>query len=331
MKILLILLLLFIVPAQADEIVFGDLTITENLKLGTTATTQWNIGQKIDGTKVADADLGDISVSSGVWSVDSGGVLYNEIGNAVADSSIAFTGWTNTWVTDETSSDFFVIKNSGAFGDVSLMKLEATGDATDGTILEIVNTDTDVDSIVAPNFLVANSGTVIGNILQVDDADDITTPSEYIGVGALQDGKFYSLAAGTVYIDATTSNADLFIRANDGGSMKNFIEIDASLAKITVGQVGDIELGDGTLRDLKPNTTAKINLGTSALQFNDAFFDGTVQTDVLRIDDGEDTAISTGTGTVKMTSANPANNAVWIKINADGTDYWVPGWSDASP
>jgi hypothetical protein len=36
----------------------------------TIGTTQWNSGDSIDGTKVANADLGDIGVSSGVWSVE---------------------------------------------------------------------------------------------------------------------------------------------------------------------------------------------------------------------------------------------------------------------
>jgi hypothetical protein len=39
----------------------------KNVKVG---TTQWNSGDSIDGTKVANADLGDITVSSGVWAVE---------------------------------------------------------------------------------------------------------------------------------------------------------------------------------------------------------------------------------------------------------------------
>ena len=36
----------------------------------TFGTNQWNFGDLIDGTKVANADLGQISVSSGSWSID---------------------------------------------------------------------------------------------------------------------------------------------------------------------------------------------------------------------------------------------------------------------
>lgn len=40
--IILLLLLLLVTPAHADEIVYGDLTVTEDFKIGTTAPTQWN-------------------------------------------------------------------------------------------------------------------------------------------------------------------------------------------------------------------------------------------------------------------------------------------------
>lgn len=43
-----------------------------NLIIG---TTQWNSGDSIDGTKVANADLGEIGVSSGVWSVENAAVI----------------------------------------------------------------------------------------------------------------------------------------------------------------------------------------------------------------------------------------------------------------
>lgn len=58
-------------------VTFGSdlVTFSSSLTLGTgknfkIGTTQWNSGDSIDGTKVANADLGDIGVSSGVWSVE---------------------------------------------------------------------------------------------------------------------------------------------------------------------------------------------------------------------------------------------------------------------
>jgi parallel beta-helix repeat protein len=43
------------------------------------------------------------------------------------------------------------------------------------------------------------------------------------------------------------------------------------------------------------------------------------------------TAASTGVGSVKMGSANNANNAVWIPVKYANTTYYVPAWTDATP
>lgn len=46
----------------------------------------------------------------------------------------------------------------------------------------------------------------------------------------------------------------------------------------------------------------------------------------------KDTSISTGVGSIKMKSANPATNVAWIPITtADGTVYFVPGWTTNNP
>lgn len=97
------------------------------------------------------------------------------------------------------------------------------------------------------------------------------------------------------------------------------------------GIPGDIKFGDGTLRVVSPESAGKIDLGTNTLDFNDAFFDGTVRTDALRIDLGSDTAVSSGTGTVKMTSANNADSTGFQAINVNGTVRHFPFWDDPSP
>lgn len=43
------------------------------------------------------------------------------------------------------------------------------------------------------------------------------------------------------------------------------------------------------------------------------------------------TTIGAGTGTVKMSSGNNANNAAWIKIYIGTTPYWIPAWTTNSP
>lgn len=43
------------------------------------------------------------------------------------------------------------------------------------------------------------------------------------------------------------------------------------------------------------------------------------------------TTISTGNGTVKMSSANPGTNAAWIKIYVGTSAYWIPAWTTNAP
>ncbi len=70
-----------------DDVTLGSsgaltLPVGQNFTIG---ATQWNSGDEIDGTKVANADLGDISVSGGSWTLDNG-VVDNA---AIADDTIA--------------------------------------------------------------------------------------------------------------------------------------------------------------------------------------------------------------------------------------------------
>lgn len=61
-------------------------------------------------------------------------------------------------------------------------------------------------------------------------------------------------------------DTEIFIHSNTDGEMT--IEADVL---VTIGAAGDIELGDGTLRDLKPNTDGKMNLGNSSKHFASLF------------------------------------------------------------
>ncbi len=46
---------------------------------------------------------------------------------------------------------------------------------------------------------------------------------------------------------------------------------------------------------------------------------------------GGSTAISSGVGTVKMSTVNPGTNTVWIPMRYNGSTYYVPGWTTNAP
>lgn len=52
---------------------------------------------------------------------------------------------------------------------------------------------------------------------------------------------------------------------------------------------------------------------------------------VLDTKTGGSTTIAAGVGSVRMSSANPGTNAVWIPMKYNGTTYFIPGWTTNSP
>ena len=85
---------------------------------------------------------------------------------------------------------------------------------------------------------------------------------------------------------------------------------------------------------------AKLELWGNELDFKDssgAAFgywnsDGlTLQQGTLNTLTGGSTTISTGVGSVKMSTVNAATNTVWIPMRYNGTTYYVPGWTTNAP
>lgn len=50
-----------------------------------------------------------------------------------------------------------------------------------------------------------------------------------------------------------------------------------------------------------------------------------------RFDDTKSSTISTGVGSVKMSSANAATNTQWIPMKYSGATYWIPAWATNAP
>ena len=60
-------------------------------------------------------------------------------------------------------------------------------------------------------------------------------------------------------------------------------------------------------------------------------FSGTLKLTLLNVASGGSTTISTGVGSVKMSTANAATNTSWIPIAYAGTTYYVPAWTTNAP
>src|SRR5205823_2671835 len=56
-----------------------------------------------------------------------------------------------------------------------------------------------------------------------------------------------------------------------------------------------------------------------------------VTSGVINVGTGGSTTISTGVGSVRMSTANPATNTVWIPISYGGTTYYLAGFTTNAP
>lgn len=102
------------------------------------------------------------------------------------------------------------------------------------------------------------------------------------------------------------SNEKVFFR-----QIENFIHSDGvgtllieADTLVTIGKAGHIDLGDGTLRQLRPQTDEKIDLGSQSLRFNDGFLSG-----ILRAEGGVRVAYDDSDGTSPPTDAEL--DAIW--------------------
>ena len=83
----------------------------------------------------------------------------------------------------------------------------------------------------------------------------------------------------------------------------------------TIGPSQDIV---ATASVLRPKTTNTMDLGTTALQYKDAFFDGTVRTDTLTVDEN-----ATIAGNLTVTGTVTSSGGGFVLEDGDGTEVTI--------
>lgn len=236
--------------------------------------------------------LKDNSSTSALYFEDDGGTVvqlgtgattaYDDIGDPDADSSITFDNdEINAWTFADINEDMFTVQGLGAFGDVSIVKIEQkTGNATDGTVLEVVSADANVDPLV-----VSASG--VANAFVVGQAANVTIAGVATGTDAL------TLTKG----DITQTDGDLTLTTGD-------IVATAGSLTLTHADTGDLSVGDDA--DIGGDLDVTGNLavtGTSTLT-------GTFYTSAVAPSTGNLTVNASGSGTISV--GNSSTGAVTI-------------------
>ena len=244
-------------------------------------TSQFNSAIDVKGTITGDTSL----------TLDSTTITTAEIG--VLDGVTAGTGAASKAVTLDASSDFSGARNVTITGELDAASLDISGNADiDGTL--------EADAI-----------TVNGATLQVVVEDH---------VGAMLDGTETGIA---VSYDSTDNNLDFVIDAAQttitsilatdlkiGEDDQTKIDFEtADTINFYAGNEKQLILTDGALT---PGANNIVDLGTDALEFKDAYFDGTVEADAYTV---AGTALSTYIQGITVDNATTAAVATTVTIS----------------
>ena len=187
---------------------------------------------KFQGTPTADRTItwpdkdGTVAMTT---DVSTAAPPVNAVTGAEADTTIAFTAYQGTFTSTLTDKDMFTIQGLGAFGDVSVLRVEQkAGNATDGTVLEVVSADADVDALL----VTANDTSVIrvtgAGALAITGATGITGATTITGAATVS--STFQVAGATTLASTLAVNGNATIGDNSGTVAVNSSDWDISTA-----------------------------------------------------------------------------------------------------
>ena len=217
-------------------------------------------------------------------------VTFNDISNPDGDTALTFANdEISVWTFADINEDMFTIQGIGAFGDVSIVKIEQkTGLATDGTVLEVVSADTDVDALL----VTANGVDVI--LVNGDGTLTLTGDTGLTGDLTITGGLSVSGTLGLDAIAATTATQTLTLDGNTTGG-------------VTIGSTstGNVTLGDTVVVSDGYNAT----IGEGSLTIDN---DSTSETALTITSDS-----TTAGGAINIVSKATTTNGKVISVTAD--------------
>ena len=225
---------------------------------------------------------------------------------AGTDITITFDGETNDgvlkWMEDE---DYFEFSDDILIASTEKLQFRDTAiyinSSADGQ-LDLV-ADTEIQ--IAATTIDMNGAVDISGNLSVGGNLDVT------GTFDLSDSNFTN--AGNIQLDSISGDGDTDTSITFSGS---------DVITFANGGTGQVTFNNGSI---VPVTDNDIDLGTSSLEFKDAYFDGTVTTDALVADTAD---INGGTVDGATIGASSATTVKGTTITA--TTAFVPGTSDGA-
>ena len=170
----------------------------------------------------------------------------NAVTGAAADTTIAFTAYQATLTSTLTNKDMFTFQGLGAFGDVSVVRIEQkTGNATDGTVLEVVAADADVDPLVVSSSGQAGVLTVgQGGTVDIIGATGITGATTITGAATVS--STFGVSGATTLSSTLAVNGNVTLGNNSGTVAVNSSDWDVSTAGAVTG-IASVGFDDSTV------------------------------------------------------------------------------------
>jgi hypothetical protein len=234
----------------------GKLLITDP-----TADRTWTMPDK-SGTV---AMTSDVSTAATAW---------NAITDPAANKTITFGTYTSTLTGASTAADQWTFTNTGAMGDISVVKISQSGNATDGTVLEVVSADAQADALVV-TAAGANALTVTGaGAVNLIGATGIV--GDVAVTGGLTSTGVTAFGNGTATVAINSSVWDIATT----GAASGFTTFDLT---------GDITMANG--KGVKSSTTNGQTVGLYAYDV-----DGAAYVNSILITNGNTVGVKVGSG-----------------------------------
>jgi hypothetical protein len=177
-------------------------------------------------------------------------------------------------------------------------------------------------SILGTANQITSTGSAGGHSITFSLPSAVTFPGSATTTTSLTGGTGVTATTGGV----TATAGDILASAGDFvATLGDFI---ADAGNITA-TLGGISAGSNILAGADISTTAGDIKATAGQLVAGGDTAGTAGKTTFT--NGNSTTISTGVGSVKMSSVNAADNAAWIKIYVGATAYWIPAWTTNSP
>lgn len=179
---------------------------------------------------------------------------WDDVGDPDANTSISMSTYTTTLTSAGTAADMFTFEGTANFADVSIVKIEQkTGNPTDGTCLEVISADANVDA------LLVTSGGIAA--ITVDGAGAVAMAGDASVTGTFTAGTWAinavaAAAATTLTLDGGTTGGVNICSTSTGGITLG--------DDVTVSSGKDLTLTDSQLVVTDTNNEDAVTINTSA-------------------------------------------------------------------